>query len=196
MLSFATAIFFLIISPGPGVLSTAGVSAAYGFRAGWRYVLGLAIGNNLVALAVITGLAAIILANPAIRTILMFASTAYFIYLAIRIALAGSKIGFITAESELGLKEGLLLQFINPKAYVVCTFLFSGFPVYDGSYVIEASIKLLIFNVIWLPLHLLWIWFGVSLRKLDLSTKTQRLINFSMAGSMLIVVGLALWTIK
>ncbi len=196
MLNFAAAVFFLIITPGPGVLSAAGVSAAYGFRAGWRYILGLAIGNNLVALTVISGLAALILAYPAIRTGLLFVSTAYLIYLAARIALADSKIGFITAQGQPGIKEGFLLQPINPKAYAVSTFIFSGFPIYEGSYATEAGIKLLIFNAIWFPLHILWVWFGVAIRKLELPAKTQRAINFAMATSMLIVVGLALWSIQ
>lgn len=196
MLSFAAAIFFLLITPGPGVLSAAGVGAAYGFRSGWRYVIGLAIGNNLVALAVITGLAAIILATPLIRNILLFASTAYLIYLALRIAFSGSKVGFINAQVEPKYKEGIILQLINPKAYAVNTFIFTGFPIYDESYLIEAFLKLLIYNIIWFPLHLLWVWFGVSIRKLDLPTQTQRVINFVMAGSLLIVAGLALWSIN
>ncbi len=32
MLIFAAAVFFLIITPGPGVLSTAGVGSAFGAR--------------------------------------------------------------------------------------------------------------------------------------------------------------------
>lgn len=196
MLSFAAAIFFLLITPGPGVLSAAGVGAAYGLRSGWRYVLGLAIGNNLVALAVITGLAAVMLANPIIRTLLLFASTGFLIYLAIRIAFSGSKIGFISTKNEPGFKEGILLQLINPKAYAVNTFLFSGFPLFDESYFIEAGLKLLIYNIIWFPIHLLWVWFGVSIRKLDLPAQTQRLINFIMAGLLIIVASLALWSVN
>ncbi len=196
MLSFAAAIFFLLITPGPGVLSAAGVGAAYGLRSGWRYVLGLAIGNNLVALAVITGLAAVMLANPIIRTLLLFASTGFLIYLAIRIAFSGSKIGFISTKNEPGFKEGILLQLINPKAYAVNTFLFSGFPLFDESYFIEAGLKLLIYNIIWFPIHLLWVWFGVSIRKLDLPAQTQRLINFIMAGLLIVVASLALWSVN
>lgn len=196
MLSFVAAIFFLLITPGPGVLSAAGVGAAYGLRSGWRYVLGLAIGNNLVALAVITGLAAVILANPIIRTILLFASTIFLIYLAIRIAFSGSKIGFISTQSEPAFKEGILLQLINPKAYAVNTFIFSGFPIFDESYFIEAGLKLLIYNIIWFPLHILWVWFGVSIKKLDLPAHTQRIINFIMASLLIIVAGLALFSIN
>ena len=95
MLTFALAVFLLIITPGPGVLSTAGVGAAYGFQPGLRYVMGLFIGTNLVGLAVISGLAAIVFSVPVVRGVLMAASLAYLVYLAGRIALAGSKLAFI-----------------------------------------------------------------------------------------------------
>ena len=35
MLQFALAVFFLLITPGPGVLTTAGIGAAFGYRADW-----------------------------------------------------------------------------------------------------------------------------------------------------------------
>ena len=42
MLTFAAAVFFLIVTPGPGVLSTAGVGSGYGYRPGLEYAwLGL-----------------------------------------------------------------------------------------------------------------------------------------------------------
>ncbi|MGR3501558.1 LysE family translocator [Pseudaestuariivita sp.] len=191
MLTFAAAIFFLIITPGPGVLSAAGVSAAFGMRAGVRYVLGLMIGNAVVMLAVVTGLAALILASPVIRTVLMVVSTLYLLYLAAKIGLAGSRIAFIDAEKEPGVLGGFLLQPINPKAYVVNTFLFANFPLYPDAYLTEVLVKALVFNAIWLPLHILWVWFGSALRRLNLPEGQQRAINVGMAASMLIVVALA-----
>ena len=74
VLSFAAAVFLLIITPGPGVLSTAGVGSAYGFARGLRYVAGLFIGTNLVSAAVISGLAALVLGVPYVREALLFAS--------------------------------------------------------------------------------------------------------------------------
>ena len=91
MFAFAMAVFLLIITPGPGVLSTAGVGAAFGWRQGVIYVAGLCAGTNLVSAAVITGLAAIILAEPVVRSVLLFASAGYLGYLAVRIATAGAK---------------------------------------------------------------------------------------------------------
>ena len=72
MIIFAFGVFFLIITPGPGVLSTAGVGTAYGFRSGIRYVFGLFLGTNIVALLVISGLASVIFSYPIVRIICLF----------------------------------------------------------------------------------------------------------------------------
>ncbi|MEQ9259409.1 MAG: LysE family transporter [Roseovarius sp.] len=192
MLTFLAAVFFLIITPGPGVLSTAGVGAAYGVSAGLRYVLGLFIGSNLVALAVISGLAAVVLSVPLIRIVLMTASIAYLLYLALRIALAGARLAFIEANSPPGIGAGILLQAINPKAYAVNTTLFAGFPYAPENLVFETLTKLLIMNAVWIPIHLGWLWAGAALHRLDLSEKAHRRINLAMAASMLAVAALAL----
>lgn len=194
MLSFAGAVFFLIVTPGPGVLSAAGMGAGYGFRAGLRYVAGLFIGNNLVSLAVISGLAAVLLGEPAVRNVLLGASALYLTYLALRIALAGRRIAFIEARQPPGIRAGLLLQFINPKAYAVNTTLFTGFPYYPQSLLVETVSKLVIVALIWIPIHLAWLYAGSTLERLELGDHLHLRINVLMAVSMLIVVGLALWS--
>lgn len=185
------AVFFLIITPGPGVLSTAGVGSAYGYQAGLRYVAGLFVGTNLVSLAVVTGLAAIVLSVPVVRTVLLYASAAYLLYLALRIALSGTKIAFIKAERPPGFIGGLALQAINPKAYAVNTALFTGFAFLPESLLAETLLKFLIMNAIWVPIHLLWLSAGVYLNRLNLSERAHFTINVAMAISMLTVVGLA-----
>lgn len=191
MLTFAAAVFFLIITPGPGVLSLAGVGSGFGYRPGLRYLGGLFVGTNLVALAVVSGLAAVMLSVPAVRTVLLWASAAYLLYLAFKIAFAGAKIAFIERTTEPGFWGGVLLQAINPKAYAVNTTLFTGFAFLPGSLLAETLLKFLIMNAIWIPIHLVWLWAGVTLRRLDLPRKVQFGINIVMAISMLLVVGLA-----
>ena len=73
------------------MLSTAGVGAAFGWHRGLFYIAGLCLGTNIGGLAVISGVAAIILAEPLIRIVLLFVSAAYLGYLALRIGLAGTK---------------------------------------------------------------------------------------------------------
>lgn len=191
MLTFAAAVFFLIITPGPGVLSAAGVGAAFGAKAGTRYLAGLFIGSNLVCLAVISGLTAVLFADARIRTALFLASIVYLTYLACRIAFAGSKIAFIERQNPPGITGGILLQAINPKAYAVNTALFTGFAFLPQNYPLEITLKLVIAHAIWIPIHFSWLWAGILLRRMDLPSRTQRAINVAMAMSMMLVVALA-----
>ena len=47
MIAFVLAIFLLILTPGPGVLSLAGVGAAFGWHQGIKYLIGLFFGYNI-----------------------------------------------------------------------------------------------------------------------------------------------------
>ena len=194
MIAFGMAVFLLLFTPGPGVLSLASVGAAFGFRAGIGYLSGLFIGNNLVCFAVISGLATVMLANPVIRLLLLIMSAAYLGYLAFRIAFAGAKITFIQV-SKPGLLAGATLQLINPKAYAVHITLFSGFAFYPGNFFVEVTLKLLIANVIWILLHFSWLYAGVMVNQLELPEQTKRVINLLMAVCLLAVVSLSIWSI-
>ena len=194
MITFGLAVFLLLVTPGPGVLSLASVGAAFGFRAGIGYLSGLFIGNNLVCFAVISGLATVMLANPVIRLLLLIMSAAYLGYLAFRIAFAGAKIAFIQV-SKPGLLAGATLQLINPKAYAVHITLFSGFAFYPRNFFVEVTLKLLIANVIWILLHFFWLYAGVMVNRLELPEQTQRVINLLMAVCLLAVVSLSIWSI-
>ena len=194
MIAFALAVFLLLVTPGPGVLSLAGVGAAFGWRQGISYLSGLFIGNNLVCIAVISGLATVLLANPSIRITLLIISAAYLGYLAFRIAFSGAKIAFIQSPKP-GLGAGTTIQLINPKAYAVHITLFSGFAFYPNDFFIETAVKLLIANVIWILIHFFWLYLGVKINQLELPEKVQRNINVFMAICLLAVVGLSVWSI-
>lgn len=192
MIAFAAAVFFLIATPGPGVLSIAGIGSGFGFAAGQRFLWGLCLGNALVGLAVVSGLAALVFSVPYLREILLVLSLCYLMYLALKIALAGNEVAFIKSERVPGFVDALMLQAINPKAYAVNATVFSGFAFMPDSFIQETVIKFVIFNMIWIPLHFAWLYAGASLKKLNLPVWGQRTINISMAVSMLVIVLLAI----
>ena len=194
MLAFAFAVFLLLITPGPGVLSLAGVGTAYGWKKGIQYLGGLWVGNNLVSFAVISGLAALLLADPIVRNVLLFISATYLLFLAGKVAFAGSKVAFIHMTAP-GLVSGITLQLINPKAYAVHTTLFSGFVIYPESFAIETGIKVILSNLIWVFIHFFWLYAGVKVNELDLQSRTQKLINVVMAICLVIVVILSVWSV-
>lgn len=194
MFAYIAAVSFLIITPGPGVLTTAGVGSAYGFRAGLAYMSGIIFGSLLVMTSVASGLAAIVFSVPFIRYILLFASLTYLIYLAFRIATSGARIAFIETDRPLGFLNGMTLSVINPKAYAVATTIFSGFAILPGSPFLEPAIKIAVFGSISVPMHFLWLYAGASLKRLGLADTTMRFINIGMAIAMLAVVALALYS--
>ncbi len=193
MTAFLLATFFLIITPGPGVLSVAGVGSGFGFRAGWSYLWGLWAGNFIVGVIVASGVAAIVFSIAYLREILLFATAAYLVWLALKIALAGRHIAFITSDEAPKFFNGVALQIINPKAYAVNSALFTGFAFMPQNLLMETLIKFVLLNALWVPVHFFWLGAGVMLKRLDLPSSVQRAINIFMAVAMLAVAGLAVW---
>ena len=91
--------------------------------------------------------------------------------------------------------SAVVLQVLNPKAYAVNTALFTGFSFAPDSLWFEIGAKLLIANLIWFPLHFLWLWAGVRLHALELSQRWQRVINLGMAGALVAVAVLSAVTL-
>ena len=191
MLAFTLTVLLLIVTPGPGVLSVAGVGSAYGARAGVLYIAGLCVGNSSVGLAVVTGLAAILLADERVRILFLVLSLSYLTYLAWKIAFAGGSVAFRHPPKPPGFWDGLALQAINPKAYAVNTTIFAGFAFMPEDLFTETLIKFALMNAVWIPVHFGWLYIGITIRKLDLPARTQSWINKGMAISMLLVVLLA-----
>ena len=194
MTAYIAAIIFLIITPGPGVLTTAGVGSAYGFKAGLAYLFGIIFGSLIAMSAVGSGLAAIAFSVPYVRDTFLFVSLTYLLYLAFRIATSGTRIAFVKTEKPLGFMNGITLSVINPKAYAVGTTIFSGFPILPDNPVAEFTLKIIVLVSISIPVHFIWLYAGASLKKLRLSGPVMSIINIFMALSMLSVVGLALYS--
>ncbi|MEO0568503.1 MAG: LysE family transporter [Pseudomonadota bacterium] len=191
MLSLSLAVLLLLGTPGPGVLTLAGVGAAFGRRHGLTFFTGLWSGHNLVCVLVVLGLAAVLLAASVLRIALAILSTLYLLWLAVKIALAGTEFDFIQKSNPPGFCGGLLLQAINPKAYAVSTLVFANFPLGFANLSVELAIKFLIFNVVWVISHGTWLLMGVSVRRLGLNAANQRRINLALAVSLVIVVLIA-----
>ena len=187
MVAFALAVFFMIATPGPAVLALAGVGAAFSFKNGLRFLVGLTIGYLLVWVLVITGLASLVFSVSYMRAIFLIISSGYLIYLSFKIMMKGSKIAFIRPENLPNFFDGIILQLVNPKAYAFHSILFSGFVIYPNDIILETIWKFFVMNAIWIPLHLVWLFMGASIKKINLDPYTQRKINLVMGLSLFLV---------
>ena len=164
----------------------AGVGAAFGYRSGVRYILGLCLGTNLVALAVVTGLATIVLSNYGLRVILMVCSSSYLLFLAYKIAMRGAEISFSKSEQKPGILAGVLLQLVNPKAWTISTMVASGFLPKDERLIISI-LFISITALIICPLSIsVWAAFGSGIRNLVKNNKKKAIVEYFLAILLLV----------
>ena len=191
MLTFTIAIFLMIITPGPGVLSLAATGSGFGWKAGVLYLAGLFIGTNTVLVFVVSGFKGFLFEIPWVEPVFLIISLSYLTWIAWRIASAGNEIKFKKSKNEPTFFEAIFLQIINPKAYLVNGILFAGFPLKNFSLQQEVLIKALIINLVWIPVHFFWLWLGIKLRQWGLNKGKQAIVNKVMAFCLLVVIGLA-----
>jgi len=188
MIAYIIISFLMMVTPGPGVLSLAGVGAGFGWRVGMMYLIGLFFGTNGVALLVVLGFKQFLFEIEGVELTFLFLSLSYLSFLSWRIATSDNKTGFKQSLKAPKLYEGIFLQFVNPKAYVVQGHLFVVLSLGISSYNTEIITKFIIVNSIWIPIHLLWLWLGISLKKWSLASKKQTLVNRGMGLALFAVV--------
>lgn len=188
MTSYIIISFLMMVTPGPGVLSLAGVGAGFGWRVGIMYLIGLFLGTNGVALLVVLGFKQFLFEIDGVELTFLFLSLSYLSFLSWRIATSDNKTGFRETSKAPKLYEGIFLQFVNPKAYVVQGHLFVVLSLGISSYNVEILTKFLIVNSIWIPIHIFWLWLGISLKKWSLASNKQVWVNRGMGLALFAVV--------
>ena len=196
MLTFSLAVTLLMLTPGPAVLMIANIGVNFDFRKGVPFVFGVIIGANIVALSVVLGIASVINTYTLLRLILLIISSIFIFYLAVKILMQNSVKETTSNFRKINFYDGLVLQILNPKNYIVQITLFSGFLIWNDNFILEAFIKLVIANMIWFPMHLLWLLLGVTLKKMQLSRKSLKILNMVMAGSLLSFIAMAFFNFE
>ena len=188
MITYIIISFLMMVTPGPGVLSLAGVGAGFGWKVGMMYLIGLFFGTNGVALLVVLGFKQFLFEIDGVEITFLLLSLSYLSFLSWRIATSDNKTGFKQSLKAPRLYEGIFLQFVNPKAYVVQGHLFVVLSLGMVSYSTEIIVKFIIVNSIWIPIHLLWLWLGISLKKWSLAVDKQIWVNRGMGLALFAVV--------
>ena len=188
MITYIIISFLMMVTPGPGVLSLAGVGAGFGWKVGMMYLIGLFFGTNGVALLVVLGFKQFLFEIDGVEITFLLLSLSYLSFLSWRIATSDNKTGFKQSLKAPRLYEGIFLQYVNPKAYVVQGHLFVVLSLGMASYSNEIILKFIIVNSIWIPIHLLWLWLGISLKKWSLAVNKQVWVNRGMGLALFAVV--------
>ncbi|TXC67393.1 LysE family translocator [Piscinibacter aquaticus] len=130
LLSFATAMSF---TPGPNTTLSTALGANLGLKRALPFILAVPTGWTLMMLMCGLGLAALVLAAPPLRLAVKFGGIAYLVWLAWKLARA-SRLGEADpAQLRVGFWQGVGLQFLNIKAWMLALALAAGWVTSAGA---------------------------------------------------------------
>ncbi len=122
LLVLATAMSF---TPGPNTTLSTAMGANHGLRHALPFCLAVPAGWSLLMLLCGVGLGALLLAAPALALAIKAVGLAYLLWLAWRLAAGGGGLG-TARRLDVGFVQGVALQFVNIKAWMLALAMASG----------------------------------------------------------------------
>ncbi|MFN7156180.1 MAG: LysE family translocator [Acidovorax sp.] len=126
LLLFCTAMSF---SPGPNTTLSTALAANLGLKRALRFCLAVPTGWTLLMLASGLGLGALITGVPALRWGVTLMGVAYMLWLAFKLSRAGQLTEVDSARLNVTFWQGVGLQFVNIKAWMLALTLSAGWVV-------------------------------------------------------------------
>ncbi|MGC3940623.1 LysE family translocator [Roseobacter sp. EG26] len=179
--SFAVFAASQVGTPGPANMALMATGARFGFRAALPFVAGVALGKQLVIWPVGFGLMELADRAPWIFEALKYASAAYIIWLAWKVANMRLRTGRETSTPP-GFAAGLIVHPLNPKAWAMIVGGFTAF-VAPGTPTLEATLTIaLILLGCQVFLHPLWTLAGDAIARTVAGTAYEPYLMWSLAA--------------
>lgn len=170
------------ITPGPSNVLLTTVGAQMGILRGMPTLVGTALGTGLVLFIVGLGLGAFILENETALSALRIIGMGAILWLSFAIATAPVKADASQQESNLkfGFLPALLLQWVNPKAWIVSVSIVGAFMAADTPAFQQAATLSLIFISAAAIGCFPWLASGAMMRKCLQNPTIARLFNLTL----------------
>lgn len=170
------------ITPGPNnmLLTTSG--ANFGFLRSLWLMVGIMLGMQSILLLVAFGVGGMILLYPTLHLVLKVLGSLYLLWLAWKIATAAYERLDVGAPppQPLRLYQGWLLQFLNPKAWLMALGSVASFSLAGSGYnhsVLLISVGIVTVNIV---SGVIWLGFGTAIGRLLRSRRAWVIFNVSM----------------
>lgn len=123
LLLLATASSF---TPGPNTTLSTAIAANRGLRGAMRFVCAVPAGWALLLVLCAVGVGALVLAVPALRWGVLAVGVGYMLWLASKLARSGTLAQADAARLNVTFWQGMLLQFLNIKAWMLALSVVAG----------------------------------------------------------------------
>ena len=151
-LLFLQIVFFLCITPGTPRVVVVTYAINYGLRRSAITAFGDISANTIQMIFIAFGIGAIIVANPEILNYAKWIGIVYLLYLAFDLRKSSKNINFkqnLSSKSNLSLyRDGFMVAFFSPKAWVFFGAMFPQFLSLDGDFKIQLLILIISYIVI------------------------------------------------
>ena len=123
LLILATASSF---TPGPNTTLSTALAANRGLRGALHFVLAVPVGWGILLTVCAVGLGSLVMAAPALRWAIVLGGVAYLLWLAQRLWRSGQLSQANDARLDVSFVQGVLLQFLNIKAWMLALAIVAG----------------------------------------------------------------------
>lgn len=178
VLPFAIAMSF---TPGPNNLMLASAGARFGFARTWPHQLGIIVGFAVMTLGVGLGIAALILAVPALYMAMKIASIVYIVFLAWKIGTAEAASPAAGAGRPMGFLAAAGFQWINPKAWIMTLTATATYTTPEHDLTLQVLLLTGVFIVVGAASSSTWVVFGQLIRRVLTSPRRRVAFNWAMA---------------
>lgn len=162
--------FITSITPGPNNILLFSHGKAFGFKGSRKLIIGIFLGFLLMLYAAGYGIAEIITRNQVAGVALKIGGSAFLIYLAFLIRKID--VGIAPGKANLiGFWKILIMQFVNPKAWIMAVSGASAFLPQTGNIHFNVFVFSFSFCLIGIPCMLAWVLLGDAISRF---LKSQR----------------------
>ena len=123
LLILATATSF---TPGPNTTLSTSLAANRGLRGALHFVLAVPVGWGLLFTLCALGVGSLVMAAPALRWTIVLGGVGYLLWLARRLWSSGQLTQADAAKLDVSFVQGVLLQFLNIKAWMLALSIVGG----------------------------------------------------------------------
>ncbi|PUE62347.1 lysine transporter LysE [Limnohabitans sp. Rim8] len=189
-------------TPGPNTALSATLAANHGLRRALPFVCAVPAGWGVLLVLNAAGLGALVLGFPPLRWGLLAAGVLYLLWLAWKLA-STQRLSDAAQGPIVGFKQGVMLQFINIKAWFLAMSVVSGWVIGHDDTPARLLETLPIFMFFGLASNFTYAWIGASLRHWlrgpnDTAQRLQwfnRLMALALLGTVAWMVRSALQTL-
>ena len=178
-------------TPGPNNTLSATLAANYGLRRALPFVCAVPVGWSVLLVLNSAGLGIMVLSFPPLRWGLLTAGVLYLLWLAWKLASTRS-LNDATQGPIVGFKQGVLLQFINLKAWFLAMSVASGWVIGHDDLYARLAEALPVFMFFGFSSNLTYAWLGAGLRHWlqgpDGTAKRLQWFNRVMALALLVTI--------